>query len=202
MFVAFLVISCTEENPIGSEITYYPNFEIIGGEIMNLEIGDVYTEPGVIATTDQGELDVTISGNVDTSKAGVYTLTYSATNNDGFDGSTKRTVVVFDDFASIAQNDLSGNYSASWGSGRPVVITKISDGFYKIDDLLPYNKISASFYQVSSTQVIIPSTSSGFGTILADSSINPATSGVLSGNVITLKTAIGGGVYAVTYTKN
>ena len=64
---------------------------------MQLNVGDTFTDPGATATDDvDGDLTskITVSGSVDTTTAGVYTLTYSATDAAGNTGSASRMVTV------------------------------------------------------------------------------------------------------------
>lgn len=60
------------------------------------------------ATASEGEtlLDVVIDGEADTNTVGVYIISYSATNSDGFSATRKQTVVVHD--PSIVGTDVSG----------------------------------------------------------------------------------------------
>ena len=55
-----------------------PNVEITlnGNETMTLNVGDSFSDPG--ATTDADGVTATVTGSVDTSVVGTYTLTYSA----------------------------------------------------------------------------------------------------------------------------
>lgn len=74
-----------------------PTIHLLGNSTTLLIQGDAYTDPGVIAT-DANDGDVTASvaveGSVDTTKSGIYTLRYTATNRYGFSGSAERTVYV------------------------------------------------------------------------------------------------------------
>ena len=60
-------------------------------------VGDTFTDPGATATDDtDGDLtdSITVSGTVDTSATGTYTLEYSVEDAAGNSSSTSRTVVV------------------------------------------------------------------------------------------------------------
>lgn len=64
-----------------------------------LRAGDEYVEPGYRVFSNSGnkiESDVLVTGMVDTSKAGTYTLVYSVVDSLGYTVSTKRTVIVID----------------------------------------------------------------------------------------------------------
>ncbi len=99
-----LFVSCSEERPITSDITFFPTFEF--ESLVIVAVGDTFT-PSAMATEGGTELPVTISGSADTNTIGVYTITYSATNSDGFDGAETQTVVVHD--PSVVGTDVSGD---------------------------------------------------------------------------------------------
>ena len=72
-----------------------PVITLNGDFTVILTQGDSYTEAGAIATDDRdGSVAVTISGSVDTSTVGRYTLTYRATDNAGNSTSKSRSVYV------------------------------------------------------------------------------------------------------------
>ena len=60
--------------------TTAPVITLAGSAAVSVEVGGTYTEAG--ATSDGGET-VTISGTVDVNTAGVYTVTYSASDAAG-----------------------------------------------------------------------------------------------------------------------
>lgn len=72
-----------------------PVVTLESGEAVTVYVGDVYLDGGATAhDVVDGELPVTISGLVDTSVLGEYTLTYSATDESGNVGSVSRVVTV------------------------------------------------------------------------------------------------------------
>ncbi len=79
-----------------------PTITLNGLAILNINQGESYTELGAIAhdNTD-GNLTVTISGSVDTSTVGTYTLTYTATDSAGNSVQSTRKVTVLDITAPI-----------------------------------------------------------------------------------------------------
>ena len=84
------------ETPIVSE---EPTITLNGEQNMTLDVGDTYTEKGATAKDDvDGDITskISISGTVNTSKAGTYTVTYTVTNSRGKTVSTKRTITVKD----------------------------------------------------------------------------------------------------------
>ena len=66
-----------------------------------------------------------------TTAPGVYTVVYSAVNDDGFTASARRTVVVYSTDATAAANDLSGNYARTTNASV-AVWTKIAPGVYTV----------------------------------------------------------------------
>ena len=76
-----------------------PTLTLIGGSSVNVQQCEVYTESGAVASdlTD-GNLtsSVKISGNVNTSVVGKYTLTYDVADAQGNTATTTRTVNVVD----------------------------------------------------------------------------------------------------------
>jgi len=94
-----------------SKVTYYVTFKLDGGGDYLLPVGTPYVEPGVKAL--ENGVDVTskmiatgVTG-INPNKIGLYTITYSAKNVDGFPSSATRTVFVYDPTITA---DISGDY--------------------------------------------------------------------------------------------
>ena len=88
---------------------------LTGEKVINLSLGETYTEPGYKATDSNG-LDATekvlVLGEVDTSKVGNYTLTYVL--EDGEDKKEViRTIVVLDDKLTITLTPNTTSYASS-----------------------------------------------------------------------------------------
>ena len=87
------------EKPIGATSIY------LSGEVtMYLRVGDEYKEPGytVIDSIDSNLTDkVIIKNDVDTSKEGIYRITYMVTNSTGVSTQVSRTVIVMGSNISI-----------------------------------------------------------------------------------------------------
>lgn len=74
-----------------------PVITIKGDAQVTLTVGDTYTEAGASATDDvDGTVAVKTTGSVDTTKAGTYTITYTATDKAGNKSTATRTVIVED----------------------------------------------------------------------------------------------------------
>ena len=75
--------------------TTAPVVTLLGSATVSIDVGADFTDPGATATDDRdGELAVTVTGEVDTNTAGTYTLTYSASDFAGNTGTATRTVIV------------------------------------------------------------------------------------------------------------
>ena len=133
-----LLISCNKdkidntEDRVGiSKVTHFPVLTMEGDKIMVVEKGSAFTDPGVTAKAGENDVPVTESGSVDTDETGVYTLTYSAVNSDGFSASVRRTVAVYSTAPDAAAHDLSGEYART-SNGSVATWTKIAPGVYKV----------------------------------------------------------------------
>ena len=88
------------EKPIGATSIY------LSGEVtMYLRVGDTYLEPGytVIDSIDSNLTDkVIVKNDVDTSKEGIYRITYMVTNSTGVSTQVSRTVIVMGSNISIS----------------------------------------------------------------------------------------------------
>lgn len=141
--------SCNDDNDqlTDSRLTYYPVLEIQGDDFVQVPIGTSYTEQGCKATLNGEDYSANVKteGSVDSNKAGLYYITYSATNADGFTVSATRTVAVCDP---TITTDISGTYTTQDGSyhnhngtntnyaGYSVKITKAAPGIFYVSDFL------------------------------------------------------------------
>jgi hypothetical protein len=120
-------VHITEEQVGDSKVTFFVDFVMKGGEFEAVVKGKPYTDPGVTATEKGEPVDVKVAGSVNVNEVGIYRLTYSATNKDGFSKSINRYVGVLPEEPDPSV-DLSGNYSSSTSPGA--TITKVADGFF------------------------------------------------------------------------
>lgn len=141
--------SCNDDNDqlTDSRLTYYPVLEIQGGEFVQVPIGTSYNEQGCKATLNGEDFssNVKTTGTVDSNQAGLYYITYSATNSDGFTVTATRTVAVCDP---TITTDISGTYTTQDGSfrdyggnitnyaGYTVKIKKTAPGIFYVSDFL------------------------------------------------------------------
>ncbi len=86
-----------------------------GEKVITLSLGEEYVEPGFIALSPKEEninSKVLVSGKVDTTKPGEYTLTYSVEYNDE-KKEVIRTIVVLDDTLKLSITPNKTNYTNS-----------------------------------------------------------------------------------------
>lgn len=152
-----------------SKVTVYPVLALKGGARVLLTKGTAYTEAGLTAFEGTTALTPVTTGSVDVSKAGVYTITYSATNKDGFSASVTRKVVVYDTQASAAANDFSGTYARNT-NGLLAVWTKIAPGVYSVVNPGGADSgLTVIVFNASGSSISIPQQLASDGTLTSSS---------------------------------
>lgn len=95
----------TEAKKDDGTCKYAPTITVNGTNPLTLNVGDTYTEAGATATNSDGSaVTVSTTGQVDATTKGTYTITYTATNDNGT-ATASRTVNVV-----IGMN----NWLATW----------------------------------------------------------------------------------------
>lgn len=124
MALAATLFSCDPEgDSVGvSTVTYFPSFELPDGANVVIETGEAFT-PNAIVMEGESELTPDISNGVDNQTPGVYLVTYSAENSDGYSGSATQQVIVFD--PTIVPTDVTGNIADVGRPERKGVITLV-----------------------------------------------------------------------------
>lgn len=158
-----LLVSCEQDDTTEgvSRITYYNDIELVGDENYLVNAGESYVEPGAIATENDVDVsaNVAISGNVDTSVIGYYTVTYKIVNVDGFAKQITRNVFVVPEDRLISEI-YAGTYTGVVSTGthpNATIITHLGNGLYYADDFIggrynigfdygPAYKLAAYFY--------------------------------------------------------
>ncbi len=135
--------SCDNDSSAGhTRITYYPVLSVNGGSTMYVNKGAAFTDPGCAAELNGQDIasQVKVSGSVDTSKSGVYTLTYSAVNEDGFSASVSRRVIVTDPADAVEgiyyTTSVTCNGSSKYDGAYEILVIGNGDGTYSVTDLL------------------------------------------------------------------
>jgi hypothetical protein len=144
----FAFTGCEKETTGGlSKVTNYPLMEVAGPTTVYLEAGASFTDPGVTATENGKSIPVVTTGvgsyrggSLDLNTPDKYVLTYTSTNQDGFDGVKSRTLWVYKTGdlvnsieglynATVVRN---GNAGAQYKDMKHVLIWKNADGTYEL----------------------------------------------------------------------
>lgn len=137
--LALLVSGCDDESTAGmTRITYYPTIKVQGSPSVVLNIGESYAEEGCYAELNGEDVSdkIVINSNVNSSKVGIYSISYIAYNDDGFSASVSRTVYVVDT-SSIATLYFGESQTATRHFyDAPIFITDNGDGTYQVDDII------------------------------------------------------------------
>lgn len=136
--LTLLIVACnkndihnTDEEVGISRVTHFPVLTLKGEKYIAVALGSSFTDPGITAKEGSNDITYTTAGTVNTNAVGVYTLTYTAVNKDGFPASLVRTVAVYSTDAGAADNDLSGTYVRNT-NGVTSTWTKIAPGVYSV----------------------------------------------------------------------
>lgn len=141
--------SCDYDSDDDSYVTHYVVLDLNEGSTYSVPVGSAYTDPGYTATegTEDVSSRVVVGGDVvDANSVGVYNVTYSVANKDGFSVSASRQVFVYDPSVTT---DISGTYTLESGqryrfstqattgySGNEVTVTKVANGMFTVSDML------------------------------------------------------------------
>lgn len=145
--VIFLT-GCDSDSTAGyTRITFYPTLELQGESVVFVDKGTTFTDPGVKAELNGEDFtdQVQVVSSLDTNKPGIYTITYIATNEDGFSATVSRTVFVKDITPSVLASGFytlqPGSYRDRAGaitpySGYPIIVLQTSPGIFYVSDFL------------------------------------------------------------------
>lgn len=130
--------SCGDKESEGlSSITSYAVITLNGDDLMVIEKGSSFSDPGCTATMAGEDVSsqVKTSSNLNTNQVGFYDVVYTVVNSDGFPASTSRKVCVVDrkNFASAYLSEAQ--YGSRHYYDLPVIIKDNGDGTYTIDDI-------------------------------------------------------------------
>jgi hypothetical protein len=178
LMVLFAVTGCNKkdnfianDNQVGSsKVTYFADITMKGDEYMSLVQGDTYTDPGATATEKGTPISLTTSGKVDASTPGIYLVTYSAVNKDGFAASKVRTVVILK-AAETPGVDVSGTYKYV-GGAYEATVTKVAKGVYTMDNFYGPTTIACVFTSVNGTDIEIPEQSTPYGPVIGTGTVS------------------------------
>lgn len=133
--------SCSKDQHTDTRVTNYIILTVNGDEVVYVNAGDTYVDAGCKAeAAGQDVSDKVVTTNpVDTKVIGPYTVTYKATNEDGFSSSANRYVYVGEPLVgtvspgSYRQN--SAGTITKW-SGYDIDMLTDGNGKYWVEDLL------------------------------------------------------------------
>lgn len=172
--------SCQKDSKGLTDITYFAEITLEGDETMVVGKGSTFVDPGFTAVM-KGE-DVTdkvqVTSDVDTSTSGVYTVTYSIVNADGFPAYATRTVIVLDLADAVegfwqvqvppSQRIYQGGAPAAYKGAFEILIIKRDDGYYFVEDLMAgWYAQGAGYGDDYAMQAIIDIDDAGVITLLA-----------------------------------
>ncbi len=115
-----------------------PVITILGDNPINLSVGELYLDEGATAEDDlDGDIthNIVVTGTVNLNAPGVYTITYSVSDNAGNSATEIRTVNVIDDVAPVITFEANGN--EEWAKNRSTTVT-VSDAGEVNDTSLKY----------------------------------------------------------------
>ena len=163
----------TDEQVGESKVTHYVVLKLQGPGIMSVVKGDTFTDPGVDATENGATVPYTVAGSVDTGTPGLYVLTYSAVNKDGFSSSVSRTVVVIPAHEA-ADLDISGQYSYIGSTTYTSTVTKQAEGVYSTDNCWSgATVIPIIFVCLDGATIDIPAQATAYGELSGSGTLSP-----------------------------
>ena len=126
--VALSFASCDKETEGVTGITIYPVLELEGESTLIVDKGTPFEEPGYTATLDGEDVSdqVVVNSDVDTNTSGIYSVSYTITNSDGFSKNASRTVVVLD-----PSDDVEGVYTVDAEAGIVNVQAMVANMLWK-----------------------------------------------------------------------
>lgn len=189
MLIGMLIFSCQKESfnykpgYVGiSKITTYPVITLTGADYVLVAKGSTYTDPGATAKAGTADVPVKVS-TISTATAGVFIVTYTATNTDGFSVTASRHVVVYSTDASAQNNDFSGDYARNT-NGSIATWTKLGPGVYSVFNPggAPGTDLTVIAFNDTGSHVYIPqqSASDGTATSSAQETSTPGPGGTLA----------------------
>jgi len=128
-------------------ITYYASIVLNGDEEIVVQKGSVYVDEGCYAELDGKDIssEVKCVNTVNAAVSGIYSVTYSYTNKDGFSSSTSRTVYVLDKTDPLegiyvtnpaSFRNYSGTIKKFGGDAFSQLIFKNDKGLYEVQDFM------------------------------------------------------------------
>jgi len=144
---AFVFAGCDDDTQDRSIITYFIDLQLEGEAVMFWPQGTAFEEPGYVAISGGEDVssEVIVTGTVNANVPGMYTITYTAVNEDGFAKELKRNVGVYNTTPSDME---SGYYTVSresyrdyngivsYGNDYQIFIIQTEPGIFYVSDFL------------------------------------------------------------------
>ena len=91
-----LATGCEKTSKGHTQIVNYPIITLLGDNPYVIQLGGGYKEPGYTATLEGEDYTshVTVNSNVNPKIPGIYSVSYSASNSDGYSWTLNRDVYV------------------------------------------------------------------------------------------------------------
>jgi hypothetical protein len=184
--ILLFLFSCNKETIVDtptqvgiSTVTHYVVLTLKGPAVESIVVGETYVDSGVVATENGQPAKYTTSGSVDVNTVGIYTITYTAVNQDGYPSSVSRTVAVIPS-TPVPGVDLSGTYSNIGTLILTADISNLAPGVYYTTNCwggASTAVIPAYFFSSDGLNITIPPQNGAAG--------NMDGSGTYSGGLIT-----------------
>ncbi|WP_353717919.1 DUF5011 domain-containing protein [Dyadobacter sp. 676] len=156
----FAAFSCDEDKVTEgiSTITYYPIITLKGDQWNVVKVGGTFTDAGATAKEGDKDIEVKVTGSVDTKTPGVYVIQYDAVNKDGYSSTEYRYVGVISNAAWGV--DISGSYKRNAGAFGVSKVTKVAENLYRSDNVggvaVPAPSDAVLFYYFDKGKLGVP----------------------------------------------
>ncbi|MDO8567016.1 MAG: DUF5011 domain-containing protein [bacterium] len=109
--------SSTDSGSLTSSDTTAPVVTLVGDAALQITVGDAFIDSGATATDDvDGALTPVVTGSVDATTAGSYTITYTATDSAGNSANVSRLVTVVAPASAPSSSTTSSDTSTASSS--------------------------------------------------------------------------------------
>lgn len=137
-FLSLGLTSCGDKEYTDSKVTYFVDLALKGDATVSTPLGSNYVDEGFTATINGQDASdhVATSSNVNTSALGPYSVTYTATNDDGYSSSVTRIVYVGDYTPATVAAGSQRTSSGTAYSGYTIPVCTDGNGNYWVEDLM------------------------------------------------------------------
>lgn len=141
---------CEDETTAGfTRVTYYPILEMQGDPVIILDKGATFNDPGAVAELNGEDISdqIQVDSDLNANEPGIYHITYSAVNEDGFSVSSTRTIYVADPTPSIISSGMhkvaegthrvnTDNGAVTNYSGYSIILLQVEPGVFYTSDFM------------------------------------------------------------------